>query len=112
MKIVLDVPDWAAERHIYIFAGIELLGYKLYGSDDVYVKTDRCNLCGKCCRNLPKSGNIPTDDENTCIYLTKVGSDYICSLGTARPWQCSWSDPVMTRSMDSDICCIKYKCDK
>ena len=59
MKITIELPDWAEERHIRIFAGVELLGEKLAHEDFLKVKDDRCNRCGECCRVVPPEGYDP-----------------------------------------------------
>ena len=49
MRIEIDIPDWADERHIRILAGRELAAAKLAHEDFWRVKDVRCNHCGKCC---------------------------------------------------------------
>lgn len=79
MSLIINMPEWAQERHIYVFAGIELLAYKLKGRE-LKVKTSRCSMCGKCCviRGEP------------CQHLVADGKDkMVCDYGLARPFSCS-----------------------
>ena len=94
MKIKLELPEWATERHIRVFAGVELVAYKLAHEDKFKIKTSRCNYCGKCCTNVrvdhlfgrnPKTGN--------CQFLVKNGDMYECALGIGRPFSCCASVP-------------------
>lgn len=83
------LPDWATERSLYVFAGIELVAVKR--KDDVWrIKTVKCNWCGKCCMNLKNHG-FPTID-GTCIHLKKQLNNkqdqYLCALGLQRPFGC------------------------
>ena len=93
MKIEFELPDWAEERGIYIFAGIEKLGYK-FPDEKLYIKTSRCNMCGKCCMNL-KTHSHPIVD-GKCIHLKKeVGNNprWLCRLGLNRPFGCGLGTP-------------------
>jgi hypothetical protein len=76
--ITVEIPDWAEKRHIYVFAGIELLAYQLVGQS-MRIKTSRCNMCGKCCiiRGQP------------CEHLVADGKKRVCDLGVSRPFSCS-----------------------
>jgi len=88
MRIELKLPEWVAERAIYIMAGIELVAYKLPQAR-WQVKTGRCNICGKCCMNLKKHA-FPLVD-GVCIHLQKeVGNNprYECALRINRPFGC------------------------
>ncbi len=84
MKI--EIPDKFIEnRHIRIFAGIEEIARKLKGGV-IEIKTVRCSLCGKCCKN--------------CSYLEERQGykqpngkwAMMCKLNEARPHNCSNSD--------------------
>lgn len=75
MKIELDLPDWAADRHIYVLAGIELVAYKFLDGE-WHIKTGRCSMCGKCCERLK------------CKHLKKDGEKKICDRGLGRPFSC------------------------
>lgn len=77
MKIELDIPEWAQERHIYVFAGIELLGVKTPGGP-LKVKTGRCSMCGRCCKS--------------CEHLLTIGQKRLCRLGSNRPFACGASE--------------------
>ena len=62
MRIEFEVPEWAMGKHIYIFAGMELLGDKQVrvihkdGKHATYYlplrikpADGRCSGCGDCC---------------------------------------------------------------
>lgn len=66
MKIEFEVPEWAIGKHIYIFAGAELLAKKeviISHKNDEHVSEylplllkpiyGRCNGCGECCKGCP-----------------------------------------------------------
>ena len=67
MKIEIDLPDWVDERHIRIFAGVELAAFKWSHEDFWKVKDGRCQQCGECCTNL-KNHTEPTIN-GECIHL-------------------------------------------
>lgn len=69
MKIEIEIPDWAEEKHIYVMAGIEMVAYKKVG-EKWHVKVRRCAKCGKCCQG--------------CEHLKHKE----CSLGIKRPFLC------------------------
>ena len=59
-QISLTLPEWTKGKHIYIFAGSELVAVKecVIARKDhkvsykpLLVKTGRCNGCGKCCED-------------------------------------------------------------
>jgi len=80
--ITIEMPEWAEKRHIYVFAGVELLAYQ-YAGEKLRAKTGRCSMCGKCCifRDGP------------CEHLVPDGTEkMICSLGSGRPFSCSVSN--------------------
>jgi len=81
MKIEIEIPDWADERHIYVFAGIELLAFK-HVDEAWKIKTSRCTMCGNCCRNFKGVD---------CEHLKQDGTRWVCGLGLARPISCSFS---------------------
>lgn len=106
MRISIDVPGWAADRHIYIMAGIELLAYVPYGKSKLYLKTARCNFCGRCCRP-PGDPTLPRSEDGSCGHLRKVGREYTCGLGQARPFHCSFYDPAQFNHLDD--CSVRYQ---
>lgn len=108
MKIEVELPEWCAERHIYIMAGIELAAWKPYGENVIYVKAERCNQCGICCKNLPPKYPLPKKENMDCQFLEKQGETFICSIAGHRPWTCAFADPVMTNGLLKDQCCIRY----
>ena len=89
MKIELELPDWTEERHIRIFAGIELAAIKKAEEDFFRVKDGRCIQCGICCTNL-KNHSLPTID-GTCIHLVdEPGREGMkrCNIALYRPRNC------------------------
>lgn len=87
MKIEIDIPDWVEEKHLYLFAGIELVAYK-YLNEDWKIKTSRCNMCGKCCENLKNDTAYPPVINNKCIHLINDGNKKTCGLAINRPFRC------------------------
>jgi len=87
VKIVLEIPQWAEERHIFITAGIELVAFKQVG-EELKVKTSRCSMCGKCCETVYKEG--------PCQHLEPEGDKKVCGLGFSRPWRCCVSHNLTT----------------
>ena len=67
MKIVLELPEWVDERHIRIFAGVELVALKLGHEDFWKVKDTRCQRCGECCKGI-KNHKFPNIN-GACIHL-------------------------------------------
>lgn len=110
MKVELELPDWVDERHIFIVAGIEMVAYNLYGERKWYIKTGKCNMCGKCC-NMPngKYFPYPRTKDGDCVHLKKsVRGDYgECSLGTRRPWECCTD--LTQRKNDRPYCTVEYE---
>lgn len=109
-KLVLTLPDWAEERHIYVMAGMELLAYWPYPHDKPLMKkTVRCNWCGWCCENLAERAGFEVDENGVCIHLDLVGGQKECSLAGSRPWKCCFSDPILTKLLNAEeVCCIRY----
>lgn len=81
--MVIDLPEWAEGKNLYIFAGIETVAYK-YLNRPLKVKTSRCDQCGDCCRNI--KGDYPPQTDGVCDHL----KDNICSLGVLRPFTCGF----------------------
>lgn len=95
MKIIVELPPWADERHIRIFAGIELAAYKLAHEDKFKIKTSRCNFCGRCCMDVHVDHMFGRDPiTGNCRFLVKNGDTYECSLGIGRPFSCCKSIPT------------------
>ena len=90
MKITLELPKWCEERHIYVFAGMELAAY-IYLGQPMKIKTGRCHECGGCCTGLGKvSPGWPKVKDGVCVMLEHDGPDKRpCSLGSGRPFACS-----------------------
>jgi len=106
MKLTVDLPDWCDERNVYIMAGIELAGYKLYGRNEVMVKSVRCNMCGECCMNLPKRYPVDKTEDGKCIHFdTKTK---LCLIPIERSRLCDRCDPNMN-SEPKEYCAIRYK---
>jgi len=96
VTIDVNIPDWAKGRNLRIFAGIELLAYKRPTDEKWHVKVSRCNMCGKCCMNLPDYHYLREwrdPETGNCKYLEKRGDTYECKLGMGRPFACCMSNP-------------------
>lgn len=96
MKLLLNIPEWAKDRRILVFAGIECLAdYNPAESREyVRVKETRCVQCGECCRNMrdtvPPFADVHRD--GACIYLDKEVGDndrWVCSIPFERGINCS-----------------------
>jgi len=87
MKI--DLPAHTDERNIYIFAGIELIQKRDMGQ--WLKKVERCTKCGKCCMNVPADWSYGEKDGN-CKHLILRANEYLCKLGSDRPFNCCISD--------------------
>jgi len=88
MKIEIEIPDWVEGKHLYIFAGIELVAYK-YLDENWKVKTGRCNMCGLCCEEFKKPVlKWPFVKNKTCEYLKSDGEKKVCGLALHRPFAC------------------------
>jgi len=85
MKIEIEIPDFVPpERIIYIFAGIEKIGWIDPHTRKVHVKVSRCSRCGKCCARID------------CPDLEKEpgnGEVYRCARAEMRPFLCCISEP-------------------
>ena len=99
VRITLDIPDWALERHLFFFAGMELFAWKPSGKGEIHAKTKRCVKCGWCCENLRPE----------CAELKQIGQEKICQLAQRRPFLCSYSDPHMTDAAGKENCSIAYE---
>ena len=81
MKIELGLPDWADERGIYIFAGIEEVAKRTPDTGNKWVvKKNRCTQCGECCKRL------------NCEHLVAGAGGYECDLRQDRPFNCCIGD--------------------
>ena len=105
MRVELDLPDWVDERHIRIFAGVELVAKKLVQNDYWQVKDERCNFCGKCCHFKPGKGIYPSVNGH-CIHLKKVKKGWVCGIPLLRSRLCLDDPP---RHIRSGECSITYK---
>ena len=92
MRIEIELPDWANERHIRIFAGFEEVAKKIYG-EPWQIKAGRCRKCGKCCMgSQPRTFAGFNPDDEGCKYLIRHGREYECSQGANRPFNCCSTD--------------------
>ena len=109
-KITIELPEWAEERHIYVMAGLENVAVKKANSDEVLIKTETCNYCGKCCMNIPYPEKFPLPTVNgNCIHLDVYDNGKTeCKLGFFMPFACAIGGPVSANWKDKDMCCIKY----
>jgi len=51
-QMKIPIPDWAKGKPITIMAGREPFLLYLPHTSKWYKKIKRCNICGKCCRNV------------------------------------------------------------
>lgn len=85
MKIEIEIPDFVPpQRIIYIFAGIEKIGWIEPNTRKIFVKTSRCSRCGKCCARIDCE-HLEREPGSTEIYR--------CDLGVSRPYLCGISEP-------------------
>ncbi len=110
MKITLNVPEWAIGRHIYIFAGRELLAQKecliIHKNNEHIAKYQplkikppdgRCTGCGSCCGLNGIAESLLEDMKDAlnnygfpspeCPFITKSG----CLLKGWIPFSCAKS---------------------
>ena len=112
MKIEFEVPTWAIGKHLYMFAGVELLGVKevvITHQDGKHIATypnplklkpndGQCNKCGICCQTQGVTTDILLDikeriakfdftniESNTCVFYEKAGG---CILRGWTPFSC------------------------
>jgi len=110
--IELEIPAWAKNRHIYIFAGDELLAFKEVRivhhegehvpiRQPLIVKTHdgRCTGCGTCCNTgtvIPSKllqemkirlAEYEYAESGPCPFLEDDG----CILGSVKPISCAMS---------------------
>lgn len=85
--LIIPIPEWADGKHLYTFAGIELLSYK-YLDQPLMIKTGRCSMCGKCCSGFKKDYEDAFIKDGKCRFLKESGE---CSLGLGRPFSCGLS---------------------
>jgi hypothetical protein len=107
MRVEIDLPDWCDERHIRIFAGIELAAQKLAQNDFFQVKDVRCNQCGKCCMNLKPDKHIYPVINGRCIHLKEVANGkFDCRIALYRSRTCGVDPPHF---IERGECCITYE---
>ena len=101
--INITIPDWAIERDIYIMAGMELMGYHKDGK--TFLKSIRCNQCGKCCMDVPDNHFIEKGEDGNCKYLLldKTTGLYDCKVGPYKPFACCVGEKTILE------CKIDYK---
>jgi hypothetical protein len=86
------LPKWTEKRNIHIFAGIEHVAKRESGV--WYVKKKRCNLCGKCCMDVPVDWPHGYNHETkNCIHLVKSNdTEYLCNSKGDRNFSCCYSE--------------------
>ena len=129
MKLVVDIPPWAEERHIIVLAGSEPIAIlkkkpiKNAAQPEgwiEWVKTERCNLCGLCCldptvddpdwpfgtKRLEIDGKV----QWVCGVLTREMEEdrpiYRCMAGHLSPWGCIAKNPP---HLPHPECSIRYE---
>jgi len=99
VKIEIELPDWVEGRHIRIFAGIEEVARRLTNTNYWEVKTDRCNMCGACCKCVPEDwpyGVKVVDGERWCEQLRYEANEYLCGYGDGRPFLCCHGGDIIS----------------
>lgn len=96
MEINITLPDWADEREVTIFAGVEKIAFKSPTDTTWKVKTTRCSNCGKCCMDTPPNGD-------PCIQLKRDGDKYFCKIAANRPFACLVGEVIIPE------CSIRYE---
>jgi len=103
--VKIDIPDWAEDAYVKVYANTELVAYKEPGKDQpVYIKSVRCNKCGACCMDMWKAAPFGHDDEGNCVKLRKNGEEWECTAGSMLPLRCLGEDPV-----SDENCIIEYR---
>ncbi len=87
MKITVDLPSWVDERNIRIFAGVELVAFKLAADNFFHVKSSRCSHCGDCCKGLSKFWHHGLNEEGNCKHLISKDGKFLCGLDEV-PFSC------------------------
>ena len=108
MKIELDVPEWGRERRIYVLLGHEAFAVR-DRQEGWFVKTERCNKCGKCCEadeNWPLGTKVLDDGRRVCSYLNKSGEEWACGAGGIAPFSCCRDNPFQ---LAHEECSIRYR---
>lgn len=113
MIVTVELPNFPEDEHrlIRVMSGIEERARKFPGKE-WEIKTSQCNMCGKCCMNVPDDWVFGKNHETGhCINLvynagwdngeTKFG--WLCGMGTSRPFSCSTGDEA-----GQDHCSVKW----
>jgi len=112
MKIEIEIPDWHGDRPMYVHFGRE--AYMIRNPDGTtYIKTVRCNQCGKCCQEPgPRFPTyIPEGEEvEYCVYCEydKVDKIWVCK-NDAVPYGCVRETGGTLPHKD---CIMEYKVEK
>lgn len=124
MKVELELPEWTDDRHIWVIGGQEPVAcrIRIKKKDGTitrrwYIKTSRCNLCGKCCMNLDPD-HLFVNENGTCQFLEDVGGGQLeCHMPFGMPWGCltgqgrpkPWSLDFSTRVARVPECTVEYE---
>lgn len=113
MEITIKIPDWAEERNISVLAGNEPFLIYSKAAGKWFVKTKRCNMCGKCCRDVPAA--FPwRNEKGDCDYLKREtwnfppydGKEVFICTNPRFPFACIARNHPSKPHPD---CCIEYK---
>ena len=81
MKFIkIPVPDWHDGRTMHVFYGREYYAHQK-PDGPLFIKTDRCVRCGKCCRNPGPAFPAYTpegEDFEICAHADQEASTYEC----------------------------------
>lgn len=111
--LCFEIPEWALRRHIYIFAGREVIARKLVDGP-LEIKTVRCNFCGECCHDVSSNWPFGRNEEGACAKLKyekiihadgRVEEGYFCRAGgPIVPFTC-----CKGRHEDPEVCCVRFE---
>jgi MinD superfamily P-loop ATPase len=80
-------PKWTDKRNIRVFAGIEAIAKR--ENNIWHIKSERCDMCGKCCMNVPEKWSRGQNKETgNCLHLKFEANEHLCDLGLNRPFSC------------------------
>lgn len=86
MKIELEVPDWAAGKHLRVFAGMEMVAVRPLDKEWLIVQ-QKCTQCGKCCQDVGDDWIFGTLG-GACVHFEPTKEGGVCGLKGHRPFAC------------------------
>lgn len=108
-SLKIELPAWAEEMRNTLLTGREC--YLVWEPEEQawYVKTVRCNKCGKCCRG-PFPGDWPPSTQQIgpheyCGGIKEAGGEFWCEAVYV-PTSCVFDTP---HSLPHEDCVMKYE---